>query len=306
MRIRGRGVRCTSVVVAFLIAGGCARDAAGQHEADVNLSGVAGTGRPLARSVVARSVGQRARVQRTEGRAAKHWSVGIRINWNAFRSSPVGIDRRHSLVTQCSVEGACLPDASSWILPAGDRGNPGGLFPQGILLDVGRMVAPGTEIGAGVDVLSYTDTNTVFAEPAAALQATLIGERVQQLDFAGRITYTFSALDGTSAGLRRIGPYVGVGAGMSRYDLRPLAGTPAEHRAVLNPFLATSPAGARAADAAVRGWAPNLQVYAGVMARILPMEWMPVVDVDFRYVHLAPRGVGLGSFRFGTGFRYLF
>lgn len=305
MRIRGRGVRCTSVVVAFLMAG-CATDAAGQHEADVNLSGVAGKDRPLARSVVARSVGQRAHAQRTGGRAAEHWSVGIRINWNAFRSSPVGIDRRHSLVTQCSVEGACLPVASSWILPAGDRGNPGGLFPQGILLDVGRMVAPGTEIGAGVDVLSYTDTNTVFAEPAAALQATLIGERVQQLDFAGRITYTFSALDGTSAGLRRIGPYVGVGAGMSRYDLRPLAGYPAEHRAVLNPFLATSPAGARAADAAVRGWAPNLQVYAGVMARILPMEWMPVVDVDFRYVHLAPRGVGLGSFRFGTGFRYLF
>ena len=167
------------------------------------------------------------------------------------------------------------------------------------------MVAPGTEIGAGVDVLSYTDTDTVFTEPAAALQATSIGERVQQLDFAGRITYTFSTPDGTSAGMRRIGPYVGVGAGVSRYDLRPLAGYPVEHRAVLNPFLAASPAGVvHAADEAVRGWAPNLQVYVGAMVRIVP--WLPVVDVDFRYVHLAPRGVGFGSFRFGTGVRYLF
>ena len=300
MRIRGRGVRCASVVVVFLIAG-CAGDAAGQHEeADADLSGAAaGKGRPLARSV-----GQQVRVQPAGGRAAGPWSVGIRINWNSFRGSLAGIDRRHSLVTQCSVDGACLPVASSGILPARDRGNPG-LSAQGILLDMGRVVAPGTEIGAGVDLLSYTDTNTVFTEPAAALQATSIGERVQQLDFAGRITYTFSTPDGTSAGMRRIGPYVGVGAGVSRYDLRPLAGYPTEHRAVLNPFLAASPAGVvHAADAAVRGWAPNLQAYVGAMVRIVP--WLPVVDVDFRYVHLAPRGVGLGSFRFGTGVRYLF
>ena len=302
MRVRGRDVRCASVVVVFLIAG-CAEDAAGQHEEDVSLSGAAGKGRPFARSA-----GRQVRVPHTggradEGRAAGPWSVGIRVNWNSFRGSLVGVDRRHSLLTQCSVEGACLPVASSGILPARDRGNPG-LSAQGILLDVGRVVAPGTEIGAGVDVLSYTDTNTVFAEPAAALQATLTGERVQQLDLAGRITYTFSTLGDTSTGWRRTGPYVGAGAGMSRYDLRPLAGYPVEHRAVLNPFLAASPAGVRAADAAVRGWAPNLQAYAGATVRIVP--WLPVVEVDFRYVHLAPRGVGLGTFRFGTGFRHLF
>ena len=80
MRIRGRGVRCASVVVVFLIAG-CAGDAAGQHEeADADLSGAAGKGRPLARSV-----GQQVRVQPAGGRAAGPWSVGIRINWNSFR-----------------------------------------------------------------------------------------------------------------------------------------------------------------------------------------------------------------------------
>ena len=254
------------------------------------------------------------RIQPAESRSAENWSIAFRINWNVIRSSPVGIDDRHSLVTQCSVEGgACLfSAASSPVFPANGRGDSGRMTPTGIVLDAGRMIAPGTELGVGLDVLSYTDTNDLsqgsFAGSTAGALRMVAGGRVQRMDLAGRVTYTFRVLDGAPAAQRRawrrIGPYVGIGAGMSRYALRPPDGYPGAHRAVLSPILSASPASVHGAVAPIRGWAPNVQVYTGVTARFI--SWLPVMDVDLRYVHLATGGIGLGSFRFGTGFRHLF
>ena len=307
-----RDVQRPPVVATILLAvwAGCAGEAAGQQ----------GPGDPsvVAGRLPARSVGRQMRVPRVqpaENRSAENWSIGFRINWNVIRSSPVGIDDRHSLVTQCSVEGgACLSSvASSPVFPANDSGNSGRMSPTGIVLDAGRMIAPGTELGVGLDVLSYTDTNDLsqgsFAGSTAGALRMVAGGHVQRMDLAGRVTYTFRVLDGAPAAQRRtwrrIGPYVGVGAGVSRYALRPPDGYPGAHRAVLSPILsATSPASVPRAATPIRGWAPNIQVYTGVTARFLP--WLPVIDVDLRYVHLATGGIGLGSFRFGTGFRHLF
>ena len=295
----------------FVVCAG-AGEAAGQQEPGADdPSAVAGR-------LPALSAGRQMRVPRIQpagDRSAENWSFGFRINWNVFRSSPLGIDDRHSLVTQCSVEGgACLSSAaSSSVFPANGRGNSGRMTPTGIVLDAGRMIAPGTELGVGLDVLSYTDMNDLspasFAGSTAGALRMVAAEHVERMDLAGRVTYTFRVLDGAPAAqrrrMRRIGPYVGVGAGVSRYALRPPDGYPGAHRAVLSPVLsATSPASVHGAATPIRGWAPNVQVYTGATARFLP--WLPVLDVDLRYVHVATGGIGLGSFRFGTGFRHLF
>lgn len=311
MRLPGRDVRRVSAAVVFLIAG-CAGEAAGQQEPGAGDPSAA-AGRPPARS--AGSQMRVPRVQPAGSRSAENWSFAFRINWNAFRSSPLGVDDRHSLVTQCSVEGgACLSSAaSSSVFPANGRGDSGRMTPTGIVLDAGRMIAPGTEIGVGLDVLSYTDVNDLspasFAGSTVGALRMVAAEHVEQMDFAGRVTYTFRVLDGAPAAprraWRRIGPYVGVGAGVSRYALRPPDGYPGAHQAVLSPVLsAASPASVPGAATPIRGWAPNVQVYTGATMRFVP--WLPVIDVDFRYVHVATGGIGLGSFRFGTGFRLLF
>lgn len=310
MRLPGRNVQRVSAAVVFLIAG-CAGEAAGQQEPGAGDPSAAAGGPP------ARSAGAQMRVPRVQpadGRSAENWSFGFRINWNVFRSSPIGIEDRHSLVTQCVEGGVCLSSAaSSSVFPANGGGNPGRMSPTGIMLDAGRMIAPGTELGVGLDVLSYTDTNDLsqgsFAGSTAGALRMVAGEHVQQMDLAGRVTYTFRVPDGAPAAQRRawrrIGPYVGVGAGVSRYALRPPDGYPGAHRAVLSPVLSVaSPASVHGTATPIRGWAPNVQVYTGATMR--PIPWLPVIDVDLRYVHLATGGIGMGSFRFGTGFRHLF
>ena len=141
-----------------------------------------------------------------------------------------------------------------------------------------------------------------------------MGERVQQTDLAGRVTYTFNAAgrNVSNRALRRTGLYVGAGAGLSRYSLRPLEGYGGVQRAFLNPFLSAAEIGNpegtipdfRVSTGPIAGWAPNMQLYVGTTIQIVP--WLPLVDVDFRYVQLMPRGARLGTLRFGTGFRYLF
>ncbi len=271
----------------FVVCAG-AGEAAGQQEP--------GAGDPSASGKASRaSAGRQMRVPRiqpAESRSAENWSIGFRINWNAFRSSPLGIDDRHSLVTQCSVEGgACLSSAaSSPVFPANGRGNSGRMTPTGIVLDAGRMIAPGTELGVGLDVLSYTDVNDLspasFAGSTAGALRMVASGRVQRMDLAGRVTYTFRVLDGAPAAQRRtwrrIGPYVGIGAGMSRYALRPPDGYPGAHRAVLSPVLSASPASVPGAVAPIRGWAPNVQVYTGAVVSHIPLRPTPSPVEDRR------------------------
>lgn len=308
--IHGRSIRCTAVV-ALLMVLFPVEDSAGQRR-QREAGGSALSVIPGEEQLHSRSSSEQTSSGNAGGSTAERWSIGVRVNWNSFRSAPIDIDRRYSQLVQCPVENTCLPPTESSAIHGRSRSDPG-ISPSGIMLDAGAVVAAGLEIGVGVDVLSYADPVTLslpsHAETAIPFQDVALGDRVQQLDLAGRVTYTFGGVAGRRGTLvgggRRLGPYVGIGAGVSRYSLRPLEGNHPGHRMLPAPLIGTSPeVSSLGTDGTFQGWAPNVQGYVGATMRIVP--WMPVVDVDFRYVQLVTRGIGLGSFRFATGFRYLF
>ena len=175
------------------------------------------------------------------------------------------------------------------------------------MYELGRLVASGVEVGIGLDLTTHPGQALLATVPGVgfrtvtpedtALQA-LTGERALQVDLAARLTYRSRGDDPVVRGAALAKPYVGIGAGMSRYfpgfstigglgfNDAPLSPSGATHLAAFDP------------------WIPNFQIYGGVLVSFARMA--PMLDVDIRYMRAANRGVDLGGFRFGTGIRYPF
>ena len=118
------------------------------------------------------------------------------------------------------------------------------------------------------------------------------------IDLAGRLTYRFGGED-AQAGTGPVGrPYVGFGAGVSRYfpGLSPYnsPGLDAEGQRVAGVFD----------HALFEAWTPNVQLYGGFTVRFPTIT--PMFDFDVRYVRAALHGLDLGGLRFGIGVRYAF
>ena len=245
------------------------------------------------------------------------WSAGVRVLWRSIEGSGRGsglppdtggglpIARR-----SCSTGGACPPNGDSQRAGAlGGSTSGNGLPVQGVAFDAGRLITAGVEVGMGLDLTTHpgeallsTRPGVVFGNASsqdAALEV-LTGERALQLDLAARLTYRPRIDDPTSyGGVPLATPYVGIGAGMSRY----FAGFSAfEGLGVDGVPLAPS---GRANAAVVNPWIPNLQIYGGFFVS-LDKRMAPILEIDIRYMRAATRGLDLGGFRIGTGIRYPF
>jgi hypothetical protein len=181
----------------------------------------------------------------------------------------------------------------------GIRTTGNGLPVQGVAFDAGRLISTGVEIGIGLDLTTHPGQallSTVpgvgfrSASPEDATLQVLTGERALQLDLAARLTYRFRARDAVGRGASFARPYVGIGAGVSRYF--PGFSTLDEPGFNDAPLSVFDP------------WIPNFQIYGGFLVSFARMA--PMLDVDIRYMRAANRGVDFGGFRLGTGIRYPF
>ena len=169
---------------------------------------------------------------------------------------------------------------------------------QGVALDAGRLITSRVEVGVGLDLTTHPGDALLSAAPGVAFRSspgdaatqTLAGERSLQLDLAARLTYRARGNDPARRGASLVRPYVGIGAGMSRYfagfstvaDIN----NGAWHRTAFDP------------------WIPNFQIYGGFLVPFARRA--PMLDVDIRYLRAATRGLDLGGVRFGIGVRYPF
>ena len=244
------------------------------------------------------------------------WSAGVRVLWSSVGGGPGGGGGLPPtpggsppvVLGSCSASGSCVPNSvrlAGGAPGAATTGN--GLPVQGVALDAGRLVTSGVEVGIGLDLTTHpgqTLRSTVpgvgfrTATPKDTALQVLSGERALQLDFAARLTYRPRGDDPVVRRAPLARPYVGIGAGMSRYfpgfstmgglgfDDAPLPPSGAAHLAAFDP------------------WIPNFQIYGGFLASFARMA--PMLDIDIRYIRAANRGLDLGGFRFGTGIRYPF
>ena len=246
------------------------------------------------------------------------WSVGVRLLWRSVAGSgggwaPTTGARGLPIRASCSAGGSCSPNGAR--LDAGpvqgiaSSGN--SLSVQGIALDAGRLITSGLELGVGLDLtthpggaflstVSRAGANVGLRDVSSAERATqvLAGESALQLDLAGRLTYRFRGDDTPAQAKAFARPYVGVGAGASRYSagFSGLGGLGSDD--------ARLRAGGMTHLADFEQWVPNLQIYGGFLVEFAAIA--PMLDVDFRYVRASTHGVDLGGFRFGTGIRYPF
>ncbi len=238
------------------------------------------------------------------------WSVGVRVLWRSFGVSTGGRDV--SFRGSCLPSGACSPadlrsEVGKPIGPADrDRDAVGG-----VAFHAGRLVTTGVEIGAGLDLTTHPSraiqSASSFAIPVGGLRGfsagehaaqVLTGDRALQIDLAGRFTYRFGDHDAPASTLPVGKPYLGFGAGVSRYfpgvSGYTTLGLEAEHQA--SPGVLD--------QALFEAWTPNLQLYGGFTVRFQNIA--PMLDIDLRYVRAEFHGLDLGGFRVGTGVRYRF
>ena len=244
------------------------------------------------------------------------WSAGVRVLWSSVGGGPGGggglpptTGGSPPLVLgSCSASGSCAPNGVRLAGGAPGVATTGNGSPvQGVAFDAGRLVTSGVEVGIGLDLTTHpgqallSNVQGVGFRTAtredSALQV-LTGERAVQLDLAARLTYRSRGDDRMVRGVSLARPYVGIGAGMSRYfpgfstigglgfDDAPLPRSGAAHLAAFDP------------------WIPNFQIYGGFLVSFARRA--PMLDIDIRYVRAANRGVDLGGFRIGTGVRYRF
>lgn len=243
------------------------------------------------------------------------WSAGVRVLWRSIGGSGGGValppttgGNPPTVLGSCSAGSSCSPNSvrhQGWAPGTATTGN--GWPVQGVAFDAGRLVTSGVEVGIGLDLTTHPGQALLSTAPGVgfrtatpegtALQV-LTGERALQLDLAARLTYRSRGDDPVVRGASVAKPYVGIGAGMSRYfpGFSTLDG-PGFNNAPLPPSGA-------AHLAAFDPWIPNFQVYGGFLVSFARMA--PMLDVDIRYMRAANRGVDLGGFRFGTGIRYPF
>lgn len=245
------------------------------------------------------------------------WSVGVRALWSSFGGSggewhPSTGGNLVPIRGSCSPGGPCSTSGLRR-----DLGRPIGHVTgnhqpvQGIAFDAGRLISAGVEIGAGLDLTTHP---AVGMRSASSLGATVGGpvelshaehaaqvfsrDQALQIDLAGRLTYRFGG-DDARAGTGPVGsPYVGFGAGVSRYfpgfSQYGTPGLDVERQRFGGVF-----------DRALfETWTPNVQFYGGFTVRFPRTASM--LDVDFRYVRAALHGLDLGGFRLGIGIRYPF
>ena len=244
------------------------------------------------------------------------WSAGVRVLWRSLGGKPGGGGELPPttggspplVLGSCSASGPCSPDSvrrPGGALGTATTGN--GLPVQGVAFDAGRLISTGVEVGIGLDLTTHpsqallsTGSGVGFrnAPPEDTALQVLTGERALQVDLAARLTYRSRGDDPVVRGASLARPYVGIGAGVTRYfpgfstlgglgfSDAPLPPSGAVHLAAFDP------------------WIPNFQIYGGFLVSFARMA--PMLDVDIRYMRAANRGVDLGGFRFGTGVRYPF
>lgn len=244
------------------------------------------------------------------------WSAGVRVLWSSVGGGAGGGVALPSttggsppvVLGNCSASGSCAPNSvrHQGVAP-GTATTRNGLPVQGVAFDAGRLVTSGVEVGIGLDLTTHPGQALLSNVPGvgfrtatpedAALQV-LTGERALQVDLAARFTYRPRGSDPVVRGASLARPYVGIGAGMSRYFPGfSTIGGPGFNDAPLPPSGA-------AHLAAFDPWIPNFQVYGGFLVSFARMA--PMLDIDIRYMRAANRGLDLGGFRFGTGIRYPF
>ncbi len=314
MRKPGPSARFVSAVAALIVLGIAPQVCAGQAETE--RPGVAVDDGDHASESSAEP--GTTRVRRTVRSPIRDpWSAGVRVLWSSFGGGPGGGGGLPPttggsppvVLGSCSTGGSCAPNSvrhQGGAPGAASVGN--GLPVQGVAFDAGRLVTSGIEVGIGLDLTTHPGQALLSTAPGVgfrtatredtALQV-LTGERALQLDLAARLTYRSRGNDPVVRGASLARPYVGIGAGMSRYfpGFSTIGGGPGFNGAPL------PPAGA-AHLAAFDPWIPNFQVYGGFLASFARMA--PMLDVDIRYIRAANRGLDLGGFRFGTGIRYAF
>ena len=249
------------------------------------------------------------------------WSVGVRVLWRSVAGSgggwaPTTGGSSLPIQASCVAGGSCSPSGArldTGPVP-GSASSSNSLSVQGVAFDAGRLITSGIELGVGLDLtthpggaflstMSRAGANIGLRDVPAAERAAqvLAGESALQLDLAGRLTYRFRGDDTPTRAQAFARPYVGVGAGASRY----FAGFSGFGRPTSDDAsLRAAGAAGMTHLAAFEPWTPNLQVYGGVLVQFAAIA--PMLEVDFRYVRAEAHGVDLGGFRFGTGIRYPF
>ena len=308
----GRNARFMVVVVALMVLRVAVTVAAGQTETQVPSVAAVDTERS---SEASQDPGGTRGRRNVRSPIRDPWSAGVRVLWRSLGGSGGGVafpptaDGSPPVVLgSCSASGSCSPNSArhqGGALGTATTGN--GLPVQGVAFDAGRLVTAGVEVGIGLDLTTHPGQALLSTVPGVgfrtatpedtALQV-LTGERALQVDLAARLTYRSGGSDPVVRGASVARPYVGIGAGMSRYfpgfstvgglgfnDAR-LPPSGAVHLAALDP------------------WIPNVQVYGGFLVSFARMA--PMLDVDIRYMRAVNRGVDFGGFRFGTGIRYPF
>ena len=238
------------------------------------------------------------------------WSVGVRALWRSFGVSTGGGDV--SFRGSCLPSGACSPrDLRSEVgKPVGPAtGNRHAV--EGVAFYAGRLVTTGVEIGAGIDLTTHPvvgiESMSSLGTPVGGLRElsagehaaqVLTGDRAMQVDLAGRLTYRFGDHDAPAPTLPVGRPYLGFGAGVSRY----FPGI-----ADYTTFGLEAERGHSAGvidHALFEAWTPNLQLHGGFTVRFPNIA--PMLDIELRYVRAELYGLDLGGFRVGTGVRYRF
>ena len=243
------------------------------------------------------------------------WSVGVHVLWRSFGVSgaplPATGGGDGSFLGNCLPSGACSPrDLRSEVgKPLGPAtGNRHAV--EGVAFYAGRLVTAGVEIGAGLDLTTHPVVGIESVSSLATLVGgprelsagehaaqVLTGDRALQIDLAGRLTYHFGNHDAPAPTLPVDRPYLGFGAGVSRYFPRvayTTLGLTAEH----------GHSAGLIDHALFEAWTPNLQLQGGFTVRFPNIA--PMLDIDLRYVRAEFHGLDLGGFRFGTGVRYRF
>ena len=312
MRKLGPSARFVSTVIALIVLGIALPVSAGQAETELPGVAVDDGGHASEPSPDPGTTRGRRTV-----RSPIHdpWSAGVRVLWRSLGGSgggaalpPTAGGSPPVVLGSCSASGSCAPNSVRH-----EGGAPGtattgnGLPVQGVAFDAGRLVTSGVEVGIGLDLTTHPGQALLSNVPGAgfrnappedtALQV-LTGERALQLDLAARLTYRSRGDDPMVRGASLARPYVGIGAGMSRYfpGFFTIGG--------LGFSDASLPPSGAAHLGTFNPWIPNFQIYGGFLVSFARMA--PMLDVDIRYMRAANRGVDLGGFRFGTGVRYPF
>ena len=163
------------------------------------------------------------------------WSAGVRVLWRSLGGKPGGGvalpptagGSTPIVLGSCSASGSCSPNSvrhEGGALGTATTGN--GLPVQGVAFDAGRLISRGIEVGIGLDLTTHPGQALLSNLPGVgfrnappedtALQV-LTGERALQVDLAARLTYRSRGGDPVVRGASLARPYVGIGAGVTRY-----------------------------------------------------------------------------------------